>query len=271
MAIKKGDFVEVEFTGKLKDSDQIFDSTIKADLEEAKMNVKDVKPFVLCVGQEMLPKGFDADLEGKEVGQSYSVELKPADAFGSRNSSLVKMIPTKLFLEQKIKPERGMQLVLDGQPVRVLSTSPSRTLVDFNNPMAGKDVVYDYKILREVSDDSEKVKGLCKFFFRAEFDFKIEGDAIKFKVPGQVEPYIKAFAKQFETTIGKKVEVVLMTEAEVEADLKKKEAAMKSLRDDSAEPNEDAVVKKPEAALEKKEDHNEAPIKKPEVVVKKEE
>jgi FKBP-type peptidyl-prolyl cis-trans isomerase SlyD len=207
MVVNNGDFVEIEFTGRLKESGKVFDSIIKADVEKAGLNIKDVSPFVFCVGQEMLPKGFDLDIEGKEVGKSYSVEIEPENAFGVRNPKLVKMIPTKLFNEQKINPQRGMQLILDGQPAMVLSNSGGRAMVDFNNPMAGKDVVYEYKILRKVTDDNEKVKGFCKFFFRAVFDFKIDGDTIKFNVPKQAEPYIKAFARQFENTIGKKVAV----------------------------------------------------------------
>ena len=105
MAIKKNDFVEVEFTGNITGTDEIFDTNIEKDAKKAGMKTDDIKPFVLAVGQKMLPTGFDKDLIGKEAGKKYTLDLKPEDAFGKRNPQMVRMIPTKHFYEQKINPE----------------------------------------------------------------------------------------------------------------------------------------------------------------------
>ena len=63
--------------------------------------MKNIKPFTLAVGNKMLPTGFDNDLIDKEVGKEYTVDLKPEVAFGKRNPQMVRMIPTKHFIEQK--------------------------------------------------------------------------------------------------------------------------------------------------------------------------
>ena len=104
--IKKNDFIEIEFTGKISSTDEIFDTNIEADAKKAKLDIKNIKPFILSVGHEMLPKGFDNDLTEKEIGKSYVVNIKPEDAFGKRNPQMIRMIPTKLFHEQKIEPVR---------------------------------------------------------------------------------------------------------------------------------------------------------------------
>ena len=145
MSVKKNDFVEMEFTGSISETGEIFDTTKKEDAKSANIDSKNIKPFILSVGNQMLPIGFDADLEGKEIGKEYTLTLEAKDAFGVRQPSLIKLVPTKLFHEQKIKPERGMKLSLDGQMVRIVSTSGGRTLVDFNGPLAGKRVTYSYK------------------------------------------------------------------------------------------------------------------------------
>ena len=147
MAVKKNDFIEIEFTGNISNTDEIFDTNIEKDAKKAGMDLKNIKPFILSVGHKMLPNGFDKDLEGKEIEKSYALELKPEDAFGKRNPQMVRMIPTKHFHEQKINPERGMQLSLDGQLVKILSSDRGRTLVDFNNPLAGKNVTYNGLVL----------------------------------------------------------------------------------------------------------------------------
>lgn len=207
MALTKGDFIEIEFTGRIKDNDEVFDTNIEKDAKEANLDVKEFKPFVLGIGHQMLPSGFDSDLEGKEVGKDYIVEIDPDKAFGKRDKALIRMIPTKLFLEQRINPERGMQLALDGRLVKVLSNSGGRTLVDFNNPLAGKDVVYSYKILKLVDKMKDKVNALQDFLFRKKFDFKEDGKKIVFGVEKGMSKYVEMFAPKFKEILGVDVEV----------------------------------------------------------------
>jgi FKBP-type peptidyl-prolyl cis-trans isomerase 2 len=211
--IKKGDFIEIEFTGKIADTGEVFDTNIKADAEKANLEIKNIKPFILSVGNLMLPKGFDEDLIGKETEKPYSIEVNPEKAFGKRDSGLVRMIPTKLFHEQKINPEKGMQLALDGQLVRILSNSGGRTLVDFNNPLAGKKVVYDYKINRIVTEEKEKVDSLQEFLFRKKFEFEKKDNKIVFKLEKQFDPFVKLFAPKFKEILGLEVESEIIEKA----------------------------------------------------------
>ena len=206
MSLKKNDFVEIEFTGTILDSGEVFDTNVVAEAKKIGLDEKKIKPFAMAVGQKMLPPGFDADLEGKDVGQSYSVELEPEKAFGLRNKDMIKMIPTKLFHEQQIDPQRGMQLSLDGQLVKVLSSDRGRTLIDFNNPLAGKKIKYDYKILKAIEDESDKVNALQDFLFRQKFGFSKKDNKIVFQVQKEFGPVIKMFAEKFKEILGIDIE-----------------------------------------------------------------
>ncbi len=212
MSIKKNDFIELEFTGKISGTDEIFDTNIEADAKKAKIDSKNIKPFTLSVGHKMLPKGFDDDLTGKEEGMSYIVDIKPEDAFGKRNSQMVRMIPTKLFHEQKINPERGMSLSLDGQLVKILSSDRGRTLVDFNNPLSGKKVTYEYKINKIITDQKDKINAMQEFLFRKTFEFETKDKTVTFKVEKQFEPFVKMLAPKFEEILGLKVEAKIVEE-----------------------------------------------------------
>ena len=99
--MQQKDFVEIEFTGKIKDGD-IFDSNIKEDLEKANINVK-AKPFIFRIGEGMFLKGVEDFLIGKELGKRYEIELTPENAFGNRNSKLIQIMPIKIFMQQKIR------------------------------------------------------------------------------------------------------------------------------------------------------------------------
>lgn len=211
MVIVKGDFVEVEFTGKIKDSDEVFDTNIKSVAKDAGLNEKaEFKPFLCSVGFEMLPKGFDEDLIGKDEGKDYVVEVNPPKAFGKRNPEMVRMIPTKHFHEQQINPVKGMQLSLDGQIVKILSSDRGRTLVDFNHPLAGKIVVYEYKINRKVEDEKEKIEAIQDFFFRRIFDYEVKDKTLKFKIEKNFEPFVKMLSGKFEEMMGLKVEIEIV-------------------------------------------------------------
>tara|TARA_Y100000310_G_scaffold188555_1_gene188521 strand:+ start:6047 stop:6721 length:675 start_codon:yes stop_codon:yes gene_type:complete len=214
MTIKKDNFIEIEFTGKIAETGEIFDTNIKSDAKKANLNIKNIKPFILSIGNKMLPGGFDEDLIGKKLGKGYILRLKPEKAFGKRDQKMIRMIPTRLFHQQEISPQRGMQLNLDGQLVKVLSSSGGRTLVDFNNPLAGKEVLYSYKINRLIKDEEEKIRALQDFLFKRIFEFEIKDKKLIFKIKKDEEPLIKLFESKFEDLLNLKVEIKIIENKE---------------------------------------------------------
>lgn len=200
----KNDFVEIEFVGRVKDTKEVFDTNSKIEIEKNKLNFE-AKPYIICIGKGMAIMGLDKVLDGKEVGKDYESEFNPEEAFGKRNPAMVRMIPLKVFIEQKIMPQKGMQLALDGTVVKVISISGGRVLVDFNNPLAGKAVSYSYKILRKLEDQGEKVNALQDFFFRKRFEFVIKDKEVVFKVEAPLMKFIEMMSKPFEDILGLKI------------------------------------------------------------------
>ncbi|NCN87116.1 peptidylprolyl isomerase [archaeon] len=194
MAFKKGDFIEIQFTGKVKDGD-IFDSNIKEDLAKANIQGQDSK-FVFSVGEGMFVKGVDEFLIGKEVGE-YEIEVKPEDAFGKRNPKLIQMIPLKVFAQHQLNPIPGAMFNFDNKLARVLTVSGGRVMVDFNNPVAGKILEYKIKVLRKVEDVNEKINAMNDFFFRQEFKFEIKDKDLILDVPQGSKKFIEMFAEKY--------------------------------------------------------------------------
>ena len=197
MTIQKNDFIEIDFTGKITNTDEIFDTTVPEEAKKSGFKTEGIKPFVISVGNRMLPDGFDDDLAGKEEGKEYTLKLSPEKAFGKRDSNLVKMVPTKYFHEQQINPEKGMQLNIEGQIVKILSSDRDRTLTDFNKPLAGKDITYTYKINKIITDQKEKINAMQEFLFRTIFDYEIKEKTITFKIPKEAEQFVTMFASKF--------------------------------------------------------------------------
>jgi len=209
MAIKKGDFVELEFIGRNPGNNEVFDTNILEEAKKANPEISETKPLVACVGKAMVVKGFDEALEGKEIGKKYTIKIAPEKAFGKRYSNLVKIIPMKFFIQQKVYPQPGMTLALDDALVKVVSVSGGRVLVDFNNPLAGKDIEYEFTIKRIVEDMKEKVNSLQKFFFGHEFEFDIDDKSKKIIFKDlKLVAVIKAFAGKFKDILGYDAEIL---------------------------------------------------------------
>jgi len=200
VAILNKDFLEVEFTGKTKEG-IIFDSNIKKDLE--KINPKaNPKPFVFSVGEKMFLEGIDDFLLEKEIGKEYEIELAPEKAFGKRNPALIKLIPLKIFHEKQVNPQKGMVFDFDGQLAKIISLSGGRVLTDFNNPLAGKAVVYNLKVLRKVEDINEKIKAMIDFFLRKDLEFKIEDKNLVVYAEEGLGNFLMLFKDKFKEILG---------------------------------------------------------------------
>ncbi len=164
MVIQKKDFVEIEYTGKIKEEGVVFDTTDEKVAKENEIHNDDMSygPVVVCVGENQVLAGLDKSLDGKEVGKDYTLELNSEDAFGKKDAKLIQLIRTSKFLKQKIQPVPGLQINIDGVMGLIKTVSGGRTLVDFNHPLAGKDLVYEVKVNRLVVDDQEKLRSYLK-------------------------------------------------------------------------------------------------------------
>ena len=204
MDFKKKDFIEIEFTGRVKNGD-VFDSNIKKDLEKLDSNIE-AKPFVLCLGEGMFLKEIEDFLINKKIGK-YEIELTPEKAFGKRNSNLIQLIPIKVFMEQRVNPVPGAMFNFDGRPAKILTVSGGRVIADFNNPLAGKIVVYKINVKRKVDDLNEKIKSLIDFFFKKELKFQVKDKKIILQIEKSLVGPATLFKDKFKDMLGFELEI----------------------------------------------------------------
>ncbi len=204
MPLKQNDFIEIEFTGRIKDS-YIFDSNIKEDLKSINPNLE-AKPLIFCLGQGMFLKGVEDFLIGKEIGV-YEIYLSPEKAFGKRDQKLIHIIPMKVFKEHKLNPVQGATLTFDNAVGKILAVSGGRVIVDFNNPLAGKEVIYKVRVIRKVEDVNEKTRALIDFFFKKELKFKIEEGKIIIEVEEKIVKLVELFKEKFKEILNLDVEI----------------------------------------------------------------
>jgi len=211
MPLQKKDFIEIEFTAKLKDG-EIFDSNKKEDLGKTRLK-GDAKPFVFALGEGMFLNSIDDYLIGKEIGE-YKIELTPDKAFGKRDPKMIQMIPLIHFRQQQVNPIPGAVFNFDGKLARVLTVSGGRVMVDFNNPLAGKDVIYEVNILRKIEEIEDKIMAINEFFFRRNFEYTVEGNKLNMKAPKGWSKFIELFKDKYKDLLNLEVSVTEFEEKE---------------------------------------------------------
>ena len=163
MAIQKGDFIKLNYTGRFEDG-RVFDTTD----EELAKNEEIFNPRglyggdVVIVGAGHTIEGLDEDLEGKEVGYKGTVVISPEKAFGSSNPKLVETISITKLKDRNVHP--GLAVEVDGRKGIISRVIGRRVTVDFNSPLAGKNVVYEYSIEKVLETDVEKIQGLLALY-----------------------------------------------------------------------------------------------------------
>ncbi len=202
---KERDFIEIDYIGKIKETSQIFDLTSEELAKKEKIFNKDSKygSKVICLGENQLLPALDKFLIDKEVNKDYTLELKPEEAFGKKDPKLVKIVSSENFTKQKINPFPGLQINASGLVGTIRSVTGGRVVVDFNHPLAGKNIVYEIKINKIIDNDQDKLKSLLENFLglkNEEYEIKIENNkaavTIKPAVPAEFKEQLKEKAEE---------------------------------------------------------------------------
>jgi FKBP-type peptidyl-prolyl cis-trans isomerase 2 len=187
--VKKSDFIELDYIGKLKDG-RVFDTNIEDVGKKENIQKNDYKPLIVCVGENQVVKGLDKNLDGVEAGKDYTFEISAEDAYGKKDPKLVRIVSKNIFTKQKLNPYPGMQITAEGMMGMVRSVSGGRVFVDFNHPLSGKDLTFDIRVKKIIKEVKEKVQGLLSSLLMldpSKYKLEITGKKLKiipeFKLP----------------------------------------------------------------------------------------
>jgi peptidylprolyl isomerase len=138
---KMGDVVRINYTGRLTDGTQFDSSTGKQPLE-----------FTIGLGQVI--KGLEAQVAGMEPGNTATVTIPCALAYGPHRAEAIQTLD-RAKVPEGIEVKPGTQLrarTADGGllPIRVVEVDEASVKIDANHPLAGQDLVFDVELLEIV-------------------------------------------------------------------------------------------------------------------------
>ncbi|WP_297499818.1 peptidylprolyl isomerase [Thermococcus sp.] len=167
--VEKGDVIRIRYTGRIKETGEIFDTTDEEVAREAGIYKEDgvYGPVPVAVGAGHVIKGLDEALEGIEIGKRYEIEIPPEKGFGKRDRKLIKTFTLGQFRRSGLAPFPGMPVEIEterGRKLkgRVMTVSGGRVRVDFNHPYAGKHLIYEVEVVEKIEDPIEKVKAMVE-------------------------------------------------------------------------------------------------------------
>jgi FKBP-type peptidyl-prolyl cis-trans isomerase 2 len=195
--MNSGDFVYVDFVGRVKDTDEVFDSTNEELAKKEKIYNPKARytPVPIIIGAGFVLEALDDTLKEMKVGEKKTIELPPEKAFGERRIDYIKLLPLSVFKQQNINPTPGNFVTIDRLQGKVISVDGGRVKVDFNHPLAGKNLKYEIEIKSEIKDLTEKIKSIIKYYTGIE--------------AAEVEISVKE--KEAEITFKKKIDLAVST------------------------------------------------------------
>ena len=189
MALQKGDFILINYNAKVKETNEVFDTTNEETAKKERLQKEGeiYEPKLIAIGESWVLKPLDESFATMEVNTPATVEIPPEKAFGVRDPEKVKQVHIKKLAEKGINPAIGMRIEYGGKNAIIRSIGAGRVLLDFNPPLAGKTLVYDVTINKKLETDEEKIGGLIHrripIVEEGKFNFSINNKSLTINMP----------------------------------------------------------------------------------------
>ncbi|MCD6241150.1 peptidylprolyl isomerase [Candidatus Bathyarchaeota archaeon] len=162
MPLQKGDFILIDYVGKVKETGEVFDTTIEevARKERLYKEGEIYEPKLIVLGEGWILKALEEEILKLDVGTKSTIEIPPEKAFGPRDPEKVKLVPLKRLVAKGITPQIGMRVEYEGKMATVRTVGAGRVQLDFNPPLAGKTLVYEVTVQKKLETKTEKINAL---------------------------------------------------------------------------------------------------------------
>lgn len=150
MAIENNQIVTIEY--ELRENNEVLDSNVGG------------APLIFMFGKNQIIPGLEKGIAGMGVNEKSDILVPAAEAYGEYNSEALQELPSEQFAG--IDLVEGMKLFGQGEDgstveVMVKEIKDQTVLIDYNHPLAGKDLMFSVTLLgvRDATPD-EAMSGI---------------------------------------------------------------------------------------------------------------
>ncbi len=191
MTFSNGSLILVDYTAKVKDTNEVFETTIEDEAKKHSIHDANIKyqPKLVSIGESWVLKGLDEALAKTKVGDKLTVEVTPEKGFGERDSGKVRMIPLRKLGDDAEKVSIGDTIEIDDKKGIIRFIGSGRVQVDYNHRFAGKTILYDVNVIKSLDSDEDKIFGILKRHLPVEDSklvLKKSGNSVDIVVPEEI-------------------------------------------------------------------------------------
>ena len=191
MTFKKGQLILLDYTAKIKDSGEVFETTIEDEAKKHSLHESNIKymPKLVSVGEGWVLKGLDDALSETTSGDKKTIEVSPDKGFGERDKGKVRMIPLRKLGEDAEKVSVGDTVEIDNKKGIIRYIGSGRVQVDYNHRYAGNTILYDINIKKSLDSDDDKISEILKSRLPIENEkiiYKKTGTTVDVTIPEEI-------------------------------------------------------------------------------------
>lgn len=139
-----------------------FNYTLKDDQGAVIESTSNKQPLTFLSGQNQIIPKLEEALNGMLIGGKKNVKVNAADAYGEYDDKAIQNINKEQF-PSEAKLEVGMRYLAnspDGKQVPFVITEVKEKdiIVDFNHPLAGKDLEFDVELVDKREATPEEIQ-----------------------------------------------------------------------------------------------------------------
>jgi len=176
--LQEGDVIRLAYTARTVEDGHLVDTTDAEVAEEEGVGEdQEFAPRTIALGQGHIFETVEEAIVGSEVDEEGTVVVPAGEAFGEFDEEEVRTVSADKIPEDDRYP--GAQVQIGGEQGFVETIVGGRARVDFNHPLAGEDVEYEYEILEAVEDREERAQGLLSMFLDVDLDLWFQTDTVE--------------------------------------------------------------------------------------------
>lgn len=160
--MRDGDIITLDYEGHT--DGELFDTTLEKAAKDAGTHEegRPYGPITVIIGEGRLVPGLEAALKKAKVGEASEATLPPEEAYGQRDPKLIETMSRTRFSRTcpDAKGYPGEELEIEGRHAHLVAIYGARVRVDFNQHLAGKELVFKFTIKSKVSKADAKVAAL---------------------------------------------------------------------------------------------------------------
>ena len=193
MTFDKGSLILVDYTAKVKGTEEVFDTTIEEDAKKHSIHEQNFKyqPKLVSIGEVSYPvlKGLDEALAKTAAGDKLTIEVSPDKGFGERDSGKVRMIPIRKLGEDAEKVSVGDSIEVDNKRGIIRYIGSGRVQVDYNHRYAGKTILFDVNVIKSLDSPNDKIDSILKNRLPVEntkIAFELKDKEVNIAIPEEI-------------------------------------------------------------------------------------